>query len=169
MTLVGLSTRMNPIVGAVLRSRAHWLLSRGLMLITVTGRKTGRTYTIPVGYLPMDDAIVILVNEAPSKVWWRNYLEPGPIGLRLRGKRLRATAEALRPDSAEFRERANASLRRARFMPRLFGIDFDARAGLTDAQVKLLGERIAIVRVSSVAPAPSTEPSRDSLAAPAAP
>ena len=34
--LVGLSMRFNPFVTAVLRSPLHWLLSPGLMLVTVT-------------------------------------------------------------------------------------------------------------------------------------
>jgi hypothetical protein len=148
MTLAELSTRINPIVRAVLRSRAHPLLSRGLMLITVTGRKTGRTYTIPVGYLTMDDAILILVSEPSRKTWWRNYLEPGPIGLRLRGRELHGTAFVLPPGSAELRARADACLRRARFMPRLFGVDFDRARGLTDEQLTGLSERMKIVRVT---------------------
>ena len=147
MTIVELSTRVNPIVSAVLRSRAHWLLSRGLMLITVTGKKSGRVYTIPVGYHETEDAIIVLVSEAPKKKWWRNYGSPGTIGLLLRGKPLEGTARVLAPDSLEFRRRADASLQRARFMPRLFGIDFDRESGLTDAQVKKLGEDVAIVEI----------------------
>ena len=147
MTIVELSTRVNPVVSAVLRSRAHWLLSRGLMLITVTGRKSGRVYTIPVGYHETEDAIIVLVSEAHKKKWWRNYRSPGKMGLLLRGKPLEGTAHVLPPESPEFRCRADASLRRARFMPRLFGIDFDREKGLTDAQVQKLGEDVAIVEI----------------------
>ena len=60
------SMRMNGVVDFVLRSRFHWLLSRGLTLITVTGRRSGRRYTIPVGYLETPDALVVLVGDAPS-------------------------------------------------------------------------------------------------------
>jgi len=151
VSLVSLSMRINPVVSAILRSRLHWLLSRGLMLITVTGRKTGRVYTIPVGYHEMDDAIVILAKEPQRKMWWRNYLEAGPIGLRLRGRELQGTAEVVPPASAEFRRRAEASLRRAPFMGRVLGVDFDRRTGLTDAQVKQLAAQIAMVRVSGAA------------------
>ena len=69
MTLVQLSTRLTPVCTAILRSPLHWLLSPAPMLITVTGRKTGRRYTIPVAYNQMADAIVILVGEAPRKMW----------------------------------------------------------------------------------------------------
>jgi hypothetical protein len=152
VTLVQLSMRMNGAVSAILRSPFHWPLSAGLMLITVTGRKTGRVYTIPVGYQEVDGAIVILVGEAPNKVWWRNYVTPAPMGLRVRGKSLEGIAEVLRPESPEFRERAEASLRRAPFMPRVLGVDFDRAGGLTSEQVKDLAARIAIVRVSSIRP-----------------
>jgi len=40
----------NPVVKWILRSRLHRLLSAHLLLISVTGRRTGRVYTIPVGY-----------------------------------------------------------------------------------------------------------------------
>jgi deazaflavin-dependent oxidoreductase (nitroreductase family) len=146
--LVRLSIRLAPLITAILRSRLHWLLSPGLMLITVTGRRTGRRYTIPVGYHQVEDAIIILVAEAPHKVWWRNYREARPIELRLRGKGLRGTAVVLPPGSAEFRQRADASFRRARFIPWIFGIDYDRRTGLTHAQATQLAEQAVIVRVS---------------------
>src|SRR5215470_18403091 len=145
--LVGLSTRLNPVISYVLASRLHWLLSPGLMLITVTGRKTGRRYTIPVGYHEAADAIVVLVGEAPSKTWWRNYREEAPIELLVRGRHLSGRAKVLSPASEEFRTRAEASFRRARAIPWIFGIHFDHRCGLTDAQVEELGRQAVIVRI----------------------
>jgi len=146
--LVRLSTWLNPIVAAILRSRFHRLLSPGLMLITVSGRKTGRRYTIPVGYHEADDAVVILVADAPSKVWWRNYRQAGPIELRLRGKEFRGSATVVPAGGAEFRQRAEASFGRARLIPWIFGIAYDRETGLTDAQVKQLAEQAVIVRVA---------------------
>src|SRR5215468_7391559 len=100
---VRLSMRLNPVIAAVLRSRAHWLLSRALTLITVTGRRNGRCYTIPVGYLEIPDAVIVLVNDAPTKTWWRNYLDGGPVEVLLRGVWRRGEARTLAPDSGEFR------------------------------------------------------------------
>ncbi|HVN86540.1 MAG TPA: nitroreductase/quinone reductase family protein [Candidatus Binatia bacterium] len=146
--LVEWSTRLNPLVSAILRSRVHWLLSPGLMLITVTGRKSGRRYTIPVGYLQTADAIIILISEAPSKMWWRNYRDEGPIEVLLRGRRRGGRALLVQPTSPEFRARADAGFRRSRFIARIFGIDFDPRGGLSNAQVEQLARRAAIVRVT---------------------
>ena len=147
--LVALSMRCNPLVTAVLRSPAHWLLSPGLMLLTVTGRKSGRRYTIPVGYHRLDDCIVVLVAEARSKQWWRNYRTPGQVELRLRGKTLHGTAAALAPASAEFKRLAETTFRRARMVPAIFGIDFDKRTGLTAAQLEQLGAQAALVKITA--------------------
>ena len=146
--LVRLSTALNPIITAVLRSPFHWVLSRGVMLITVTGRTSGRRYTIPVGYHHAADAIIVMVGEAPSKVWWRNYRDSGPIEVHLRGEHLRGRAQVLAADSAEFRTRADASFRRSRVLPWIFGIVYDRRTGLSDAQVKQLARDVAIVRIT---------------------
>jgi deazaflavin-dependent oxidoreductase (nitroreductase family) len=147
-TLVRLSMRLNPMVSAILQSPLHWLLSPGLMLITVTGRKSGRRYTIPVGYHDAGDAIVVMVGEAPSKQWWRNYRTAGPIEVQVRRRWLQGQALVLPPDSLEFRERADASFRRSRLISWMFGIAYDARAGLTDAQVRQVSQRAAIVRIT---------------------
>src|SRR5262245_60640383 len=143
-----LSIRMTRVFDLVLRSRFHWLLSRGLTLITVTGRRTGCRYTIPVGYLETSDAVVVLVGDAPTKTWWRNYMEPGPIEMRLRGVQRFGRAVVVPPDSEQFRRTAEESFRRSRVIPRLFGIAFDPRSELTVEDAERLAQRAAIVRIA---------------------
>ena len=99
MSVDSTASRINPLVKAILRSPAHWLLSPGLMLITVTGRRTRRRYTIPVGYQRDGDLLTILVSEAPKKQWWRNFHEPAPAEVRVRGKTLQGTAVLIPPTS----------------------------------------------------------------------
>ena len=140
--------RMNGVVDVVLRSRFHWLLSRGLTLITVTGRRSGRRYTIPVGYLETVDAVVVLVGDAPSKTWWRNYIDPGPIEVTLRGVPRSGRAVVVPPGSEPFRRTAEEAFRRSRIIPRLFGIAFDRSRGLTVGDAARLAQRAAIVRIT---------------------
>lgn len=47
----------NDFMAWVLRSPFHGMLSNGMMLITITGRKTGKTYTTPVGYYVEGDTL----------------------------------------------------------------------------------------------------------------
>jgi deazaflavin-dependent oxidoreductase (nitroreductase family) len=141
-------SRLNPLFTALLRSPLHGLLSPGLLLLTVTGRKSGRCYTIPVGYQRDGDDLVVIVSEARRKQWWRNYYEPGPVTVRLRGRERSGRAELVAPGSDEFRTLADETLRRVPYMRRVFRVaDYNPRAGLRGDQLDRLGEEIAIVRI----------------------
>lgn len=75
---------INPTVKMLLRSPLHGLWSHNLMLITFTGRKSGRTYTTPVRYL--ETAGRIHCFTAATNTWWRNLRGGAPVVLRVRGK-----------------------------------------------------------------------------------
>ncbi|MGZ4184469.1 MAG: nitroreductase/quinone reductase family protein [Solirubrobacteraceae bacterium] len=83
----------NPVVRAVLSSRMHPLLSRDLALITITGRRSGRRYTFPVGYRQAGDHVVIHVGWPERKHWWRNLRDAAEVEMRIRGTR--RTGQAL--------------------------------------------------------------------------
>ena len=86
---------MNAVMGTLLRSPLHGLVSEGTMLLTVTGRSSGRTYTFPVQYVEQDGTVLVLVGRARSKTWWRNLREPSAVRMRLRGRDIGGTARAL--------------------------------------------------------------------------
>jgi hypothetical protein len=141
-------SKLNSIVAAILRSPLHWPLSIGLALITVTGRRSGRQYTLPVGYQRRGDEILILVSDAPNKIWWRNYRTPGPMALLVRGTSMKGTAELIEPNHPAFRDLCEYTIRRVPGLGRTFGIEFDRAAGLSDAQVEHLGREVAAIRVT---------------------
>jgi len=86
----------NPLVRAVLGSPLHRILSHKLMLITVRGRRTGRTHTFPVGYAREGDTLYVLVGDYQTKSWWRNFQGGTPTQLRLRGRTVQGTGDVLR-------------------------------------------------------------------------
>jgi deazaflavin-dependent oxidoreductase (nitroreductase family) len=91
---------INSVVGSILRSPLHRLLSGRLALLTFYGRKSGRRYTTPVGYGRTDDALLV-DTESP---WWRNLREDGArVGVRLQGRDRTGTAEVI-TDEARMRE-----------------------------------------------------------------
>jgi deazaflavin-dependent oxidoreductase (nitroreductase family) len=141
-------TRFNPVFDWILRSPFHWIFSPGVLLLTVTGRRSGRRYTIPVGYQRDGDLIVILVSEAPAKQWWRNFREPAPVEMLLRGRTVPGEAVLVAPGSAEFRARAEATFRRIPFLGSQFGIRYDRTGGLSEDQIRHLIATAAIVRVT---------------------
>ena len=141
-------TRLNRPIAWVLRSPLHWLLSPGLALLTITGRKTGHRYTIPVGYQRDGERVTVMVSKARRKSWWRNFREPGPVEIRLHGRARRGLAEVVAPGSEEFRHSAAETLRRLPWLGRQFGIEYKRRQGLSAEQLKVLGEEIAVVRIA---------------------
>jgi deazaflavin-dependent oxidoreductase (nitroreductase family) len=72
-------------VSALLRSPAHRLLSGSLILLTVTGRRTGRAHTFPVGYSQAGDTLTVAAQWPGRKQWWRNLRTEAPVAVRLRG------------------------------------------------------------------------------------
>jgi F420H(2)-dependent quinone reductase len=92
-----LNRAINPLVASLLRSPLHRLASRRLAVITYTGRRSGRRYTIPVGYEMADRRVTITVGSPDRKVWWRNLTGAGaPVELVLRGRRRTGHARATR-------------------------------------------------------------------------
>lgn len=86
---------MNPVLRTILRSPVHRLASGPLALITYTGRKSRRQYTIPVLYRDKGDEITIAVGWPDRKVWWRNLTGGGgPVSLVVRGEDVRGHAVA---------------------------------------------------------------------------
>jgi hypothetical protein len=85
---------VNPVVRGLLRSPAHGLLSGHLALLTVTGRRSGRTFTFPVGYERDGDRVTIGVDWPERKRWWRNLSDAAPVEIWLAGVRRVGTARA---------------------------------------------------------------------------
>jgi hypothetical protein len=71
-------------------------LSKQLMLLSFTGRKTGKAYRQPVSYVP--DGTTLLTPGGGK--WKLNLREGEPIRVRLRGRDVRARPEFIREASA---------------------------------------------------------------------
>src|SRR4030042_5733909 len=80
----------NPLIAAVLRSPFHGMLSRSVMLMTVTGRKSRAAYTTPVNYLPVGEELWTVSFR--NRTWWRNLRGGAAVTLRLRGGLVQTTA-----------------------------------------------------------------------------
>ncbi len=87
----------NPIVRLLLRSPLHGMMSKSLMLITYTGKKSGKEYTLPVTYLEDGKTIYVMPGMPEKKVWWHNIEQDTPVKLTLRGKVVPARGTRLEP------------------------------------------------------------------------
>ena len=142
-----LMSRLNPLIAWILRSPLHPLLDRGLLMLRVTGRRTGRRYWIPVGYQHEGRTITVLVSKAPRKQWWRNYRDPGPADVLLRGRTLHGRARVVPTESSTVQEAIERTLRRVPGLGRQFGIRFDRRTGLTPEQRRTVAANAVVVSI----------------------
>ena len=87
----------NDFVAFMLRTPLHIFMGK-TMLITVTGRKTGKKYTTPVGYYRVDDYLWVITSR--ERTWWRNVKDGAEVSLRLHGKDVTGFAEAVLDEDA---------------------------------------------------------------------
>ncbi len=92
--LVLMNRVVNPFMRMILMSPLHAVASSRVALITVTGRRSGRVFTLPVGYRQLGDTVTISVGVPERKQWWRNVRGGGPVELRLRGEEHAGWAKA---------------------------------------------------------------------------
>jgi hypothetical protein len=83
---------LNWVPAAILSSPAHLILSGKRLVLSFTGRRSGTRYATPVNYLQRGSELLITTDSR----WWHNLAGGAPAGLRLRGRRVQASAEAIR-------------------------------------------------------------------------
>jgi deazaflavin-dependent oxidoreductase (nitroreductase family) len=85
-----LRTILNPLAKSILRSPLHAVMSHSLMLITFTGRRSGKSYTTPISYAQQGQTLLLGVGG----LWWKNLRGGASVRVRLRGKTYAGRAEA---------------------------------------------------------------------------
>ena len=93
---------INPAIRLLLHLPIHIFWSDSLMLITFTGRKSGRTFTTPVRYVETDGVIRCFTSF--ENLWWRNLRGGAAVTLRVRGKDLPYQAIAIENNPEETRK-----------------------------------------------------------------
>ncbi|MCB1014783.1 MAG: hypothetical protein KDB10_06655 [Acidimicrobiales bacterium] len=86
----------NSVVGVVLRSPAHRLLSGSTDLLAYEGRQSGRRIVLPTQYARSGDDVVVLVGRPETKRWWCNFVEPRDLDVLLAGEWHAMTGQVVR-------------------------------------------------------------------------
>ena len=89
----------NPLVVRLLRSPLHGAMSKSILLLTCTGRKSGRTYTTPVNYVRDGDALLAVGSREHS--WWKNLRGGAAVTARVRGRDFEGEGEVFEGKAAE--------------------------------------------------------------------
>lgn len=70
---------LNPFVKLLLRSPLHGIMSDNVILVTFTGRKSGKRYVTPVSYVREGNTITFLTHGS----WWKTLRVKGGTGVRV--------------------------------------------------------------------------------------
>ena len=86
---------LNVLFSAILRSPLHSMLSNRFILLSFKGRKSGKVYTILVGYLREGDVIEVISPRS----WWKNLRgEKGSVSVLLKGQWYSGATEVFHGD-----------------------------------------------------------------------
>ena len=72
------------------------MLGSPVLLLTTTGRKSGRPRTIPLFYLPDEENLVVVASNggtAGDPAWWLNLKDDPEASVEVGGRKLRVRAE----------------------------------------------------------------------------
>lgn len=120
----------NPLVTWLLRSPLRRLMDGSTLLLTYTGRKSGRAYTFPISYAQTGDHLRLITAE--SKAWWKSLEAHSGVTLWLRGQRRTGRAAVAPLDQAG---RVQAMLDVYRGMPRRLAEQQAATAVVVDIRL----------------------------------
>ena len=92
-----------PVNGILLRlPLLHRLLSRTVLLLAYTGRRTGIRRTLPVQYIRDGDTLTLFTSR--SRRWWPNFIRPGEVRVLLRRRWRSGEATAVTLGTEEMAE-----------------------------------------------------------------
>ncbi len=107
----------NRCVLALLRSPLRRLLDPGLRELRYRALRSGRTIALPVMFAQSGDRFIVLVGNAPAKVWWRHFRTPAAVEVR-RGRRVRpGIGRVIRPDDDGYAEAVRVYAARHQLVP----------------------------------------------------
>lgn len=125
----------NRMVVWLARSRLHRLVSKSIIILVYTGRRSGEKFAVPVNYALTEEAgsLKIWISSKRERVWWRNFIGGNDAELVFRGNCLPVELAAV-TDPDQVAEGLARYLRAIPGAARYFGVglDEDGQPGLDD-------------------------------------
>ncbi len=127
----------------MLRSPLHGVVSKTILLITFTGRKSGKTYTTPVSYSQFGDKVYIFTHAN----WWKNLRSGTPITLRLRGREVQGLAEPVAEDKQAIAAGLTEHLKKVTSDATFYHVTYDTQKNPRADQVAQAAQSVVMIRV----------------------
>jgi deazaflavin-dependent oxidoreductase (nitroreductase family) len=128
---------------SVLRSRMHGMVSKTVLLLTFTGRKSGKSYTTPVSYSQSGDQITIFTHAD----WWKNLPSEPQVTLRIRGQELQGLAEPVAEDKGAVAAGLVEHLRKVPSDASFYGLKLDEHGNSKAEAVEKAAQTVVMIRI----------------------
>lgn len=135
----------NFFVKGILNSPLHPLMSASTAVINVTGRKSGRIYSIPVNY--EQDGNEVMITSARDRTWWKNLRGGSEISLRIKGERYSARAVAVEDDDV-VGAYLDALLLRQPNMAKFYGVNKEEDGSFRGSDLKRAASEKVLIKAA---------------------
>jgi deazaflavin-dependent oxidoreductase (nitroreductase family) len=127
----------------LLRSPLHGMVSKSVLLITFTGRRSGKTYTTPVDYSQDGDQVTVFTHAN----WWKNLRGGAPVTLRIRGRDLQGLAQPVAEDKHAVAAGLAAHLRKVPSDAKYYGVTFDEHQNPNTDEIEEAAQTAIMIRI----------------------
>jgi deazaflavin-dependent oxidoreductase (nitroreductase family) len=135
---------LNQIMSLVLRFPGP--LSKQLTLLTFTGRKSGKTFTTPLGFTRRGDTVILFTDHA----WWKNLRNNPSVTLHLQGKKVKGNAEVIHDDREKITQELLDFVRQRPNGARAYHVTLDASGQPTLESAQQAAQWFALIYIHLV-------------------
>jgi hypothetical protein len=135
----------NTITVWLLHSPLHGMFSGKTMVVEYTGRKSGKTYHLPVDYFRVGE--ILLTVSFKRRTWWRNLRGGASVTIYLQGKNVNGYAEVIE-DEVGVADGLKAIIGGNQQAARMFGVKLNADGQLKPDSLRQSARERVIVRTS---------------------
>jgi len=133
----------NRLMSNLLRSPLHRLASRSVMLITFTGRKSGKSYTTPISYAREGDTVTAFTGAK----WSRNLAGGAAVTLNIKNKIYQGQADVIDEDKEAVAAGLRTFLGKVRSDARFYQVKFDDNGEPNREDVQQAAQRCVMLHI----------------------
>jgi deazaflavin-dependent oxidoreductase (nitroreductase family) len=123
----------------------HRVISNQILLLTFSGRKSGKHYTIPVGYVRDGQTVTILTKW--FRGWWRNFQGTAPVEVLIARRRYQATAKALTDEAMTITVLTNI-IKKYPYYANFYGIRLTAANEADMDDVRRVAPKVVVLQIA---------------------
>jgi hypothetical protein len=120
------------------------MFSQNTLLLTFTGRTSGRRYATPVNYAPVGDELLIISRK--DRTWWRNLRGGAPVMFRLKGRTMTGQGVAFE-DEAQVKKGVIAYLEAVPHYAKYFEVRLDEEGHPSQEDIARTAQPRVLVKI----------------------